>query len=194
VTQPKAFRASRTDAGLGLTYSIGMTADMDLASEDAATRKKGVAFLQDVARAMKHMDGTVMAGVNYSCWPRKLLPGEDKQVLTDRALEGVREAIKAAEDCGVLFCVEVVNRFEQFMMNTAAEGIAFAERVDSPNCKIHLDTFHMNIEEDSIGGAIVEAGAWLGHLHLGEPTLGPIRPVGTKEMLVFFGLCPGENS
>jgi hypothetical protein len=49
---------------------------MDLSSEDAATRKKGVAFLQDVARAMKHMDGTVMAGVNYSSWPRKLLPGE----------------------------------------------------------------------------------------------------------------------
>ena len=174
-----ALKGAAADAGLGLTYSIGMTADMDLASEDAATRKKGVAFLQDVARTMKHMDGTVMAGVNYSSWPRKLLPGEDKQVLTDRAVEGVREAIKAAEDCGVSFCVEVVNRFEQFIMNTAAEGIAFAERVGSPNCKIHLDTFHMNIEEDSIGGAIVEAGAWLGHFHLGEPNR---RPPGRGRM------------
>jgi len=174
-----ALKGAAADAGLGLTYSIGMTADMDLASEDAATRKKGVAFLQEVARTMKHMDGTVMAGVNYSSWPRKLLPAEDKQVLTDRAVEGVREAIKAAEDCGVLFCVEVVNRFEQFIMNTAAEGIAFAERVGSPNCKIHLDTFHMNIEEDSIGGAIVEAGAWLGHFHLGEPNR---RPPGRGRM------------
>jgi D-psicose/D-tagatose/L-ribulose 3-epimerase len=178
-TERDALKGAAVDAGLGLTYSIGMTADMDLASEDAATRKKGVAFLQDVARTMKHMDGTVMAGVNYSSWPRKLLPGEDKQVLTDRAVEGVREAIKAAEDCGVLFCVEVVNRFEQFIMNTAAEGIAFAERVGSPNCKIHLDTFHMNIEEDSIGGAIVEAGAWLGHFHLGEPNR---RPPGRGRM------------
>ena len=178
-TERDALKGAAVDAGLGLTYSIGMTADMDLTSEDAATRKKGVAFLQDVARAMKHMDGIVMAGVNYSCWPRKLLPGEDKQVLTDRAVEGVREAIKAAEDCGVLFCIEVVNRFEQFIMNTAAEGIAFAERVGSPNCKIHLDTFHMNIEEDSIGGAIVEAGAWLGHLHLGEPNR---RPPGRGRM------------
>jgi D-psicose/D-tagatose/L-ribulose 3-epimerase len=109
-----------TDAGLSLTYSIGMTAD------------------------------------------------EDKQILTDRAIEGVREAIKAAEDNDVIFCVEVVNRFEQFIMNTAAEGIAFAERVGSPNCKILLDTFHMNIEEDSLGGSILEAGNWLGHFHLGE--------------------------
>src|SRR6266436_8741089 len=178
-TERGALKGAAADAGLDLTYSIGMTADMDLASKDAATRKKGVAFLQDVARAMKHMDGTVMAGVNYSCWPRKLLPGEDKQVLTDRAVEGVREAIKAAEDCGVLFCVEVVNRFEQFMMNTAAEGIAFAQRVGSPNCKILLDTFHMNIEEDSLGGAILEAGDWLGHYHVGEANR---RPPGQGRM------------
>jgi len=174
-----ALQGAAADAGLGLTYSIGMKADMDLASEDAATRKKGVAFLQDVARAMKYLGGTVLAGINYSSWPRKLLPGEDKQILTDRAVEGVREAIKAAEDCGVLFCVEVVNRFEQFIMNTAAEGIAFAERIGSPNCKILLDTFHMNIEEDSLRGSIVEAGDWLGHFHLGEPNR---RPPGRGRM------------
>ena len=153
-----ALKGAAADAGLGLTYSIGMTSDMDLTSEDAATRKKGVAFLKDVVRAMKQIGGTVMAGINYSSWPRKLLPGEDKKLLTDRSIEGVREAIKTAEDCDVIFCVEVVNRFEQFMMNTAAEGIAFAQEVGSPNCKILLDTFHMNIEEESIGGSIEEAG------------------------------------
>jgi D-psicose/D-tagatose/L-ribulose 3-epimerase len=161
------------ETGLSLTYSIGMTADMDLVSEDTATRQKGIAFLQQVARTMKYMGGTVLAGINYSSWPRKLLPDEDKQILTDRAIEGVREAIKAAEDNDVIFCVEVVNRFEQFIMNTAAEGIAFAERVGSPNCKILLDTFHMNIEEDSLRGCIVEAGNWLGHFHLGETNRRP---------------------
>ena len=166
-------RGAVADAGLSLTYSIGMTADMDLASEDAGTRQKGIAFLQKVARAMKYMGGTILAGINYSSWPRKLLPGEDKQILTDRAIKGVREAIKAAEDNDVIFCVEVVNRFEQFIMNTAAEGIAFAERVGSPNCKILLDTFHMNIEEDSLCGSIVETGDWLGHFHLGETNRRP---------------------
>jgi D-psicose/D-tagatose/L-ribulose 3-epimerase len=174
-----ALKNAVAKAGLGLTYSIGMTADMDLTSEDSATRKKGISFLQDVSQAMKYMGGTIMAGINYSSWPRKLLPGEEKEVLTDRALEGVREAIKTAEDCGVVFCVEVVNRFEQFMMNTAAEGIAFAKRVGSPNCKILLDTFHMNIEEDSIGGSILESKDWLGHFHLGEPNR---RPPGRGRM------------
>jgi D-psicose/D-tagatose/L-ribulose 3-epimerase len=178
-TERDTLKGAAADAGLGLTYSIGLTADMDLVSDDTATRKKGIAFLQDVSRAMEQMGGTIMAGINYSSWPRKLLPGEDKQVLTDRAVEGVREAVKAAEDCGVVFCVEVVNRFEQFMMNTAAEGIAFAKRVESPHCKILLDTFHMNIEEDSLRGAIVEAGTWLGHFHLGEPNR---RPPGRGRM------------
>jgi len=174
-----ALKGAAADAGLGLTYSIGMTSDMDLTSEDAATRKKGVAFLKDVVRAMKQIGGTVMAGINYSSWPRKLFPGEDKKLLTDRSIEGVREAIKTAEDCDVIFCVEVVNRFEQFMMNTAAEGIAFAQEVGSPNCKILLDTFHMNIEEESIGGSIEEAGTWLGHFHLGETNR---RPPGRGRM------------
>lgn len=156
------------DAGLGLTFSIGMTADMDLVSEDASVRRKGVEFLQEVSRAMGSVGGKVMAGINYSSWPRKLGPGEDKAALTERAVAGVREAIKAAEDHGVLFCLEVVNRFEQFMMNTAAEGVAFARAVDSPNCKVLLDTFHMNIEEDTFAGAIREAGDFLGHFHLGE--------------------------
>jgi D-psicose/D-tagatose/L-ribulose 3-epimerase len=64
-------------------------------------------------------------------------------------------------------------------MNTAAEGIAFAKRVDSPNCKLLIDTFHINIEEDSIRGAIVETGSLLGHFHLGEPNR---RPPGRGRM------------
>ncbi|MBV8969660.1 MAG: sugar phosphate isomerase/epimerase [Verrucomicrobia bacterium] len=172
-------RAAAEKANLTLTYSIGMKDDVDLTSSDAATRKRGVALLDDVSRAMKQMGGTILAGINYSSWPRKLQPDEDKKALTDRAVEGVREAIKTAEDCGVLFCIEVVNRFEHFLMNTAAEGLAFAERVQSPNCKLLLDTFHLNIEEDSMSDAIRQAGPMLGHFHIGEPNR---RPPGRGRM------------
>jgi D-psicose/D-tagatose/L-ribulose 3-epimerase len=174
-----ALKGAAADAGLELTYSIGMTEDMDMVSEDASVRKNGVTLLQNLCRNMKHMGGKIMAGINYSSWPRKLLPGEDKKAATDRAIEGVREAIKAAEDCGVIFCLEVVNRFEHFIMNTAAEGIAFAKRVESPNCKILLDTFHMNIEEDSLRDSILESKEWLGHFHLGETNR---RPPGFGRM------------
>ena len=69
----------------------------------------------------------------------------------------MREAVKAAEDNEVVFNMEVVNRFEQFLLNTCEEALAYVEAIGSPNAKVMLDTFHMNIEEDFIGEAIREA-------------------------------------
>lgn len=73
-----------------------------------------------------------------------------------------------AEDCGVTLGMEVLNRFEGYMLNTCQEGLEFIRAVDSPNVKVMLDTFHMNIEERNIGAAIRLAGKDLCHLHLGE--------------------------
>lgn len=64
--------------------------------------------------------------------------------------------------------MEVLNRFEGYLLNTCAEALEFVEQVNSPNVKIMLDTFHMNIEEDNIGDAIRMAGNKLSHLHIGE--------------------------
>jgi D-psicose/D-tagatose/L-ribulose 3-epimerase len=80
----------------------------------------------------------------------------------------MREVMKKVEDCGVYFNVEVVNRFEQYLLNTCEEALEYVKAVGSPNCKILLDTFHMNIEEDSFTGAIERAGSYLGHMHIGE--------------------------
>ena len=67
----------------------------------------------------------------------------------------MKEVMKTVEDCNVYFNIEVVNRFEQFMINTAAEGVDYCKRVGSRHCKVLLDMFHMNIEEDSIYESIV---------------------------------------
>ena len=66
------------------------------------------------------------------------------------------------------YCLEVLNRFEGYLLNTCAEAKQFVEQVDEPNVKIMLDTFHMNIEEDSMVDAILLAGDKLGHFHVGE--------------------------
>ena len=95
-----ALKAAAADAGLELTYSIGMTEDMDLVSEDASVRKNGVTLLQDLCRNMKHMGGKIMAGINYSSWPRKLLPGEDKRAATDRAIEACVRPSKPRKTAG----------------------------------------------------------------------------------------------
>jgi len=161
-------RAAAEAAGVELTYCIGLGPEYDLASEDDTVRRAGIEFLKRQAEMIQHMGGTTLGGIIYSSWPGKLPMGADKRPYVDRSVESMREAVKTAEDCGAVFNVEVVNRFEQYIMNDCAEAVAYCERVDSPNCKILLDTFHMNIEEDSFRDAVLRAGDRLGHFHLGE--------------------------
>ncbi len=156
------------DHGIELTLCIGLPTALDPSSAVAARRKKGIAFLVDSAQAMKKHGISMLSGILHGAWPVSL-PGEDGKVAAmDRSIASMKEAIKAAEDCGVIFSLEVVNRFEQFLLNTADEAVQYVRRVGSPALRILLDTFHMNIEEDDQADAIKKTGALIGHLHLGE--------------------------
>jgi D-psicose/D-tagatose/L-ribulose 3-epimerase len=152
-----------------LTYCIGMPHKYDVSSNQERTRRRGVEFLKQMAGAIGEMGGGSLAGIIYAAWPGTMPAGEtDKRPYWERSIASMQEAVKAAEDNQVLFNVEVVNRFEQFLLNTCDEALAYVKEVDSANVKILLDTYHMNIEEDSIGHAIAKAGKYLGHLHIGE--------------------------
>lgn len=76
--------------------------------------------------------------------------------------------MKTAEDYGVTYCVEVVNRYEGCILNTASEAMNYIKRVDADNIGVLLDTYHMNIEEDSFRDAILTAGDKLLGLHTGD--------------------------
>jgi len=164
-----SLRAHADDRGIALSYCIGLPHHYDVASEDPAVRKNGIAFLKQMAGAVGEMGGGNIGGILYSSWPLVMPAGEfDKRRYTERSVASMKEAIKVAEDNNVFFNMEVVNRFEQFIMNTADEAVAYIEAVGSPNARVMLDTFHMNIEEDFIDDAIVKTGDRLGHLHIGE--------------------------
>ena len=155
--------------GIGLSYCVGLPAAFDLAAEDASVRNNGLKYLAEITRGIGEMGGDRLSGIIYSYWPALMPEGvTDKRPYLDRSVESMRKAIKVAEDNNVVYNMEVVNRFEQYLMNTAEEAVEYVRRVDSPNAKILLDTFHMNIEEDTIGAALETAGSYLGHIHLGE--------------------------
>lgn len=168
-TKLDEIKKAANDRGIELTYCIGFPQDKDLASKDASVRRAGIKYARKILDVIHYMDGRVFGGINYSAWPATLPDGvADKRPYLERSIESVKEVIKTAEDYDITYCVEVVNRFEQFLLNTAAEGVAYVDAVGSPNLKLLLDAFHMNIEEDSISQAIVTAGDKLGHLHIGE--------------------------
>jgi D-psicose/D-tagatose/L-ribulose 3-epimerase len=157
------------DKGMEITYCIGFPKDKDMASEDEVIRRNGIEYAKKTLEYIYFMEGKIFVGINYSSWPGILEDGiTDKSPYLERSINSIKEVIKTAEDYGIFYCVEIVNRFEQFLLNTASEGVTFCEAVGSPNIKILLDVFHMNIEEDFIGEAILTAGDKLGHLHIGE--------------------------
>ena len=154
--------------GIFLTAGHGPSAAQNLADPDEAVVKSAKAFYTDLLKRLEILDIHTIGGGIYSYWPVDYTKEIDKRSDWDRSVKNVREVGKVAQDCGVDYCLEVLNRFEGYLLNTAQEGVAFVEQVDCPAVKLHLDTFHMNIEEDSMGGAIRTAGKHLGHFHTGE--------------------------
>lgn len=154
---------------IALSCCVGLTPDVDPSSADTSIRKKGIDFLNMIADSMVNCGIQKLSGIIYSSWPGKLEPrGYSKEKIRDWSLQSMKEAIKKAEEMDLIYNVEVVNRFEQFLLNTAKEGVEYAQEVGSPNIKILLDTFHMNIEEDSFRDSILTAKDYLGHFHIGE--------------------------
>ncbi len=72
---------------------------------------------------------------------------------------------KKAEKLQKQICMEPLNRFETDFINTCDQGLRMIRDVGSPALKLHLDTFHMNIEEKNQAAAIRKAGKRLGHFH-----------------------------
>ena len=173
-SQKDRLKNEALEQDIRLSYGIGLTPDHDVSSLDESIRKNGVAFMKDMIRSVAYMGGGMIGGTVHSYWPA-VNPKDlnEKRRIQDRSLASMREMIPQAEDSGVILNVEVINRFEQFLLNTCAEAVEYVRDIDSPNCKILLDTFHMNIEEDSIGGAIRQAGSNLAALHLGETNRKP---------------------
>ncbi len=149
---------SARDHGMTITAGLGPSAHRNLSSADPAIRKAGRAFFEETLTNLAKLDIHVIGGALHSYWPIDYSKPVDKPGDRARGLEGISSLADFAANLGVNLCLEVLNRFENHVLNTAEEGVAFVREVDKPNVKVMLDTFHMNIEEDSFGKAIRTAG------------------------------------
>ncbi len=171
----KDFRAYAEKLGLGLSVNGGFDLSNDISADDPAIRAKGIAAARKILDGMYIVGAHSWSGINYGAWkrvpnPAYAFPKTEKERIRALSIVSLKEIIKIAEDRDVTMCFEVVNRYEQFLCNTVAEGVAMAEEVGSPRCKVLLDTYHMNIEEDSMIDAIHYAAQHkkIGEIHMGE--------------------------
>ena len=154
--------------GLRLTGGYGPRKGHDLAGTDPAQVEAAFRFYADMFRKMELAGIDRLGGALYSYWPAQCTPETDKAADTDRSVARMQRLADLAADHGITLGMEALNRFEGYMINTADECLAYVRAVNRPNVKVMLDTFHMNIEEDSLTDAIRKSGPLLGHFHVGE--------------------------
>lgn len=157
------------EAGVELTYSLGLDAAHDVSSMDVSVRRRGIEYSKRIFDVVGKMEGKLLSGVCYAGWLCcDIDAAVGKRPLFENSVESMKEIIKAAEDNGVCYAVEPVNRFEGCLINTAWEAREYIEAVDSTNIGILLDTYHMNIEENSFTEAIHLADKKLWNVHTGD--------------------------
>lgn len=136
-----------------------------ITSPDPVNREAAMAEVRayiDIAAALDAMDGVVIGWVKGNRPASH--PDEFDRLLADQ----LRDLGEYAAAKGQRILVEVINRYETNLFNTSAELRTFLDKWDLPNCWIHLDTFHMNIDEADMAEAIRTAGSKLGYLHVAD--------------------------
>lgn len=159
--------------GIKLTAGYGPRPEHNLASENSQTIEQAFDFWKDCFEKMNIAGIHSVGGALYSYWPVDFSIDFDKQEDTERSIFQMRRLADMAAEFDVTLNMEVLNRFEGYMLNTCEEGMNYVQKVNKPNVKIMLDTFHMNIEEDSLIDAIKLAGKHLGNFHVGEANRKP---------------------
>lgn len=164
--RPEFTAKAVSKAGLGVVTGMAQNAGADLSSADPDIARRGEALVADAIRATRDMGSTRLGGVTHTAMHRYAdapAPGTRERVIE---AYGRLSAIAAA--AGVRLGIEAVNRYESNLVNTLDDAAAIVREVGSDALFVHMDTFHMNIEEHDVGEAIDRNIGLVGHVHFGE--------------------------
>ena len=142
-----------------------MGPDRDLRGT-AKQQKTGMDYLRKLIDHAVLLDSPCVVGPVYSAVGRAdAVPPAEYERQWKTVVKNLKAVCKYAEQNGRLICLEPLNRFETDFINTCEQALKMIKDVGSPALKVHLDTFHMNIEEKCPGKAIRKAGKLLAHFH-----------------------------
>ncbi|KAK9790359.1 hypothetical protein WJX73_006466 [Symbiochloris irregularis] len=171
VSEPDKFDAAMTKEllqkyGIKGSGSLGLSKATDISSSDSSIRHAGKELLSNSMKILRDVGGKYFVGVNFCAMDKYTTPCSTEQWNTCR--DSLKELCKEAADYGLIYGLEVVNRYETNILNTAAQAMDMVADVGADNVVVHLDTYHMNIEEASVQRAVKLCGDKLGYVHVGE--------------------------
>ena len=130
-----------------------------------------VAHLKEAIDVTAAMGAEALSGVTFGgIGQRTGVPPTMEEY--DNIARALGEAAKYAKEKGIAFGIEPVNRYENHLINTGWQARWMIEKVGADNIFIHLDTYHMNIEEKGAGNGILDAREHLRYIHLSESDRG----------------------
>ncbi len=157
------------DNGLAAIVCGAWGPDRDLANPDPKPVKASKDYIRWLVDAAAELGSPTVCGPMYSGVGKAHLDDASaRRAEWQRSVDGVREMALVAADKGVRLALEPLNRFETDMINIVDQGLAFIADVGQPNVGLHLDTFHMHLEERSSGAAIRKASDRIFHFHACE--------------------------
>ena len=152
--------------GVEPTCSLGLGFDNDINSEDPESVARGEATLNDALSLIRDLGGNYLGGVIFSALgPYLEMPTQKCRENSQAVITRLAEKAKASD---ITVGLEFVNRYESNLLNTSGQTVEYIKETGSDNLVVHLDSYHMNIEENNFRDPVFDAGDLLGYVHIGE--------------------------
>lgn len=186
--QTKDIRAAFDASGVACTVCALLPQDMNPISPDPSIRQAAITHLKRCIHTAAEMGASLLGGPLFA--PIGYLPAHrptgDEWLWAAEAFVRLQGDLN---DAGLTLSIEPVNRSETFFLRTASDAVQLCDSVGDPKIGITIDTFHANIEELSIPGAIHTAHRHLKHIHLSESDRGPLGRGHIRFDQVVSALC-----
>ena len=179
-----ATRAGLAGTGLDLRLGMALGPRTDISSEDPEVAARGEAAVGRALEVASELGAPAVSGITYAAFANYTAPQTAAQ--RARVVQSMSRLDRRAGELGVRLGLEPVNRYESFMVNTLDQAAAMIRDADGRNMFVHMDTFHMNIEEGDIAAAIRRNAGLLGYAHVADSNRGTLGG-GHFDLTGFFG-------
>jgi D-psicose/D-tagatose/L-ribulose 3-epimerase len=186
VIDPDAIARIFGRSGVTAVVSANQTPEADISSLEPEVRQRGMERHRASFRLARDMGAVHVGGITYSLFGKADRPASDES--RKYSAEALGTLAEEAKPLGFLLAMEILNRYETNMLNTVDQGLAFLKMAGSDNLYLHLDTFHMNIEEVDMVEALEKALPFLAYFELDQNDRGLLDRglINFQPMLTFL--------
>ncbi|OGO41076.1 MAG: hypothetical protein A2W36_02980 [Chloroflexi bacterium RBG_16_58_14] len=143
--------------------------DRNICSSDPKIVENAKIYIRWLIDAAVELGSPVVCGPMFSAVGKEHVEDEAaRKAEWDLSVSGIREMAQYAKSKDIKLALEPLNRFETDMLNIVSQGLEFINQTGMDNVGLHLDTFHMHLEEKDSGDAIRLANRKIYHFHACE--------------------------